>query len=162
MKWIRVRRKHSQNTHTPKKKKKKRETTTPPTDTTFSQEQLLRQRLHNHNRHCSGSANWSWLPFQGRSRSVSAAWPLVTDGCLKRHKKTSPPSQKCWRIICLIRVTQTSLIFDVYVMEWSGRLQDMGRGVSQNLRPQQAEAAIGLYCTTADNFQHTQNPHSHA
>ena len=146
----------TQPKHLPKKK-----TTTPPTDTTFSQEQLLWQRLHNHNRRCSSNANWSWLTFQGRSRSVSAAWPLVTDWCLRRHKKTSPPSQKCWRITCLIWVTQTSLIFDVCLMEWSGRLQDTGRGVSQNLRPQQAEAATGLYCTTADNFQHTQNSHSH-
>ena len=43
--------------------------------------------------------------------------------------------------------------------------QDTGSGVYQKWRPQQAEAAIGFYCricTAADNFQHTQNPHSHA
>ena len=34
-------------------------------------------------------------------------------------------------------------------MEWSGRLQDTGSGVGQNLRPQQAEAAIRIYCTAA-------------
>ena len=40
--------------------------------------------------------------------------------------------------------------------------QDTGSGVSQKARPQQAEAAIRFYCTAADKFQHTQNPHSHA
>ena len=47
-------------------------------------------------------------------------------------------------------------------MEWSGRLQDTGSGVSQKARPQQAEAAVRFYCTAGDSFQHTQNPHSPA
>ena len=68
-------------------------------------------------------------------------------------------------------VTKMGYISSVYiiVMEWSGRRtgsgdrsgRRTGSGHSQNLRPQQAEAAIRIYCT-ADNFQHTQNDHSHA
>ena len=44
-------------------------------------------------------------------------------------------------------------------MEWNGRRT--GSGISQNLRPQWAEVALRIYCA-ADNFQHTQNDHSHA
>ena len=45
---------------------------------------------------------------------------------------------------------------------WSGVVerQDTGSGVSQKVRPQQAETAIRFYRTAADNFHHTQNPHS--
>ena len=58
--------------------------------------------------------------------------------------------------------THTRMIWILLLlMRWSCG-QDTGSGVSQKVRPQQAEVAIRFYCTSADNFQHTQNPHSHA
>ena len=62
--------------------------------------------------------------------------------------------------------THTRMIWILLLlMQWSSgevKGQDTGSGVSQKARPQQVEAAIRFYCTAADNFQHTQNPHSHA
>ena len=45
---------------------------------------------------------------------------------------------------------------------WSVEGQDTGSGVSKNGDHNRRTAAIRFYSTAADNFQHTQNPHSDA
>ena len=58
--------------------------------------------------------------------------------------------------VCLLSVVI------IIVMEWwSVEGQDTGSGVSKN-GDHSRRKAMRVYCTAAENCQHTQNPHSHA
>ena len=85
---------------------------------------------------------------------------LLTEACTKTHLPR-PTRAQTHTHNTYIHTTLTYT--QKHACIWSGVVgQDTGSGVSQQWRQQQAEAAIRFYCTAADSFQHTQNPHSHA
>ena len=65
-----------------------------------------------------------------------------------------------------IKVTQQNnlhvVYIYIYVMEWSGRTGHRQRSQSKRETTAGGRQQSGFIAKAADNFQYTQNPHSHA
>ena len=58
--------------------------------------------------------------------------------------------------LCIVCVCLLSVVIVIVIEWWSVEGQDTGSGGSKN-GDHRRHTAIRVYCTAADNFQHTQN-----